>query len=495
MLRRNPTLSTMFWLIIAIITVSPLYSQDDYQEWLKKQSAGYQEYKLKEDEQFSAFLKAEWENLNAFNGIMPDKVPKPVKIPTYEPPKGKATPKPPPVTKPIRPPNIPKPKPALESSKIEATKPAKLKNGKSLKVQFLGIQLDFEIDSKMASRPRGAIDKQFVSDYWENITGADYAAPLKQAMYYRQQLELNDWGYGLLLKRLGETIYGTDDNLVDLFTWFMLLKSGYDAKVGFSSDKIILLLSSDDEIYSTSFFKSDGSERRYYTIAFGEAPDNNQSSLNIYKGNYAGSHALMDFSVRKVPTLNTILTDRVLKFSYKGTKYSVATVANKDIVELYRYYPLTPMSVFFNATVSPSVDYRLLSSLKELIKGQSEAEAVNMLLRFVQTAFAYQTDDEQFGREKYLIPDETLFYSYCDCEDRSILFAHLVRKLVGVPVIGLDYPGHIATAVNFTGDVTGDAVQYRDRRYVICDPTYINADIGMVMPQFKEVSPILIGLP
>ena len=118
-----------------------------------------------------------------------------------------------------------------------------------------------------------------------------------------------------------------------------------------------------------------------------------------------------------------------------------------------------------------------------------------MLLRFVQTAFEYQTDDEQFGREKYLIPDETLYYGICDCEDRSILFAHLVRKLVGLPVVGLDYPGHIATAVQFSQRLPGAYVNYEGEDYLICDPTYINADIGMVMPQFKDTPPVLIGLP
>ncbi|MFQ6042627.1 MAG: hypothetical protein ACE5PV_17360, partial [Candidatus Poribacteria bacterium] len=95
---------------------------------------------------------------------------------------------------------------------------------------------------------------------------------------------------------------------------------------------------------------------------------------------------------------------------------------------------------------------------------------------------------EQFGGEKVLFPEESLFYDYSDCEDRSVLFAYLVRKLVGLEVIGLDFPGHIATGVKFNTDVTGDYVMYQNRRYIICDPTYINADAGVCMPKFRNTT-------
>ena len=477
------------------LTLMPLHAQDAYQDWLEKQQAGFQEYQEQQDQQFSAFLKAEWEKLNAFKGIVPDETPKPVKIPVYKPPKEKDQPKPPPVTNPVAAPDIPKPKPAPKPAQLEMPRAAKVKHSRALTIKFLGMRLGFEIDGEMARRPQGSIGKQFVSDYWEQITRTDYLSTLRQAMHVRQQLDLNDWGYGLLLKRIGEAMYGNEEHLVDLFTWFMLLKSGYDAKVGYTSDRILLLLPSGDQIYSIPFFRFEGSQQKYYTIAFGEAPGGRHASVYIYKGDYAAAQTLMDFSVRTVPALNTAHETRVRTFTYKGTPYRVPTVVNKDIVELYRYYPLTPMAVFFNAAVSPSVNYRLLSSMGKLIDGKSEAEAVNMLLRFVQTAFEYQTDDQQFGREKYLIPDETLYYGSCDCEDRSILFAHLVRELVGLPVVGLDYPGHIATAVQFSQRLPGAHVGYRGEQYLICDPTYINADIGMVMPQFKDTPPVLIGLP
>jgi hypothetical protein len=81
------------------------------------------------------------------------------------------------------------------------------------------------------------------------------------------------------------------------------------------------------------------------------------------------------------------------------------------------------------------------------------------------------------------------FYPLSDCEDRSILFAWLVRNLTGLDVVSLNYPGHVATAVAFKGKVDGDSIVYKGKRYTVADPTYMNARSGMTMPKFRAVTP------
>jgi hypothetical protein len=90
--------------------------------------------------------------------------------------------------------------------------------------------------------------------------------------------------------------------------------------------------------------------------------------------------------------------------------------------------------------------------------------------------------------------DETLLYPASDCEDRSILFAALVRELLGLEVVGLLYPGHMATAVKFNAPGAGDVVQVGGVTWTVADPTYLGADAGQAMPQFKTVTPTLIRI-
>jgi hypothetical protein len=59
--------------------------------------------------------------------------------------------------------------------------------------------------------------------------------------------------------------------------------------------------------------------------------------------------------------------------------------------------------------------------------------------------------------------------------------------LVGLDVVLLDYPSHIATAVLFNEDVMGDYLAVNGRKYIICDPTYIGASIGKSMPDMQNL--------
>ena len=75
-----------------------------------------------------------------------------------------------------------------------------------------------------------------------------------------------------------------------------------------------------------------------------------------------------------------------------------------------------------------------------------------------------------------------------------MFFAWLVKNLLGLEVVGLDYPGHIATAVRFNEQVSGDAIRFNNKRYVVTDPTYINASAGMAMPEYKNKRPGVITI-
>ena len=169
------------------------------------------------------------------------------------------------------------------------------------------------------------------------------------------------------------------------------------------------------------------------------------------------------------------------------------TVVNKNLMDFYRDYPQCDVVIHYKAPMSEELREPLYAQLREAIAGKSEVEAANILLTFVQTSFQYMTDGDQFGYEKPFFPDETFYYPYCDCEDRAMLYSTLVKDLLGLDAILLDYPNHIASAVRFTEEVPGDAVVLADgTRYVVCDPTYIGAPVGSCMDQYKTVGPQVI---
>ena len=157
---------------------------------------------------------------------------------------------------------------------------------------------------------------------------------------------------------------------------------------------------------------------------------------------------------------------------------------------------MTVFPIYFASPISIEAQRVLNNKLNEIKSQYTPIQFIDIILNFVQTAFEYKTDEQQFGYEKYFYPEEVLGYPYSDCEDRSALFAWLVTNYTNAKVVGLQYEGHLATAVYFgeNTNIQGDLFSYGGKKYYVCDPTYINASIGMTMPQFKDKTPKIIKM-
>ena len=154
----------------------------------------------------------------------------------------------------------------------------------------------------------------------------------------------------------------------------------------------------------------------------------------------------------------------------------------------------TRWAFYANTPMSERMKKQLYPSLRNVIQGKSQHEAANILLNFVQTAFVYEYDDKVWWEDRAFFAEESLYYPYCDCEDRSILFSRLVRDLLGLIVLLVHYPGHLATAVCFTEQVTGDYISLNNQKFVVCDPTYIGAPVGATMSDMDNATAKVILL-
>lgn len=143
---------------------------------------------------------------------------------------------------------------------------------------------------------------------------------------------------------------------------------------------------------------------------------------------------------------------------------------------------MTRWAMYANTPMATDVSRQLYPPLREAIKGCSQLTAVNKLLNYVQTGFEYEYDDKVWGHDRAFFAEESLYYPYCDCEDRSILFTRLVRDLLGLRCILIYYPGHLAAAVEFTeSGVSGDWIKTGGHTFTVTDPTFIGAPVGRTM--------------
>ena len=228
---------------------------------------------------------------------------------------------------------------------------------------------------------------------------------------------------------------------------------------------------------------------RYYVI---NASRKELHEIQTCNAEYGDGGQPVDFAVSLHPRLSDAVVSQALSFA--AHDYTIP--CNRNLVDYYATYPCVDFEVYATAPIEEQMLEALKHQLEPCIGGKPQLEAVNYLLHFVQNAFRYQTDQEQYGYEKWNFAEETLVSACSDCDDRAIFFAQLVRNLLGLETVLVHYPGvHLATAVRFADQgMDGDYVTVDGSKYFICDPTYINADAGMAMPDLRHVQVEIVEL-
>jgi hypothetical protein len=484
----------------------PTLANDDFLAWMNQEKSSYNQYIEKQDREFSSFLKQKWKEVDVSEAKVVDAKPKPIKLPDIEPTPLKNVPKQPIVRiEPVAPKVLPNTSPETPISKptsiiaptvpvvstpksIEIISPKIA--GPHIKLDFFGSALVFTYDQGIQKEQTGRINNKSISTHWETLSSSDFKPLVKQLQNTAEQLQLSDWSYALLIDKLTAKLIPNDANTQTLASWFLLIKSGYKARVAYNNHQLFLLMPTQQPLYGITYFTFD--KQRYYAVSLNNTPMN-VGKVFTYNGSYPNATKSFDLALQHYPASKEI-NDKKLNFSYNNKSYAIDVKYQPQVVKYLNTYPQIDIKYYFDAPLADITRQSLIAELTPLVQGKSEIEAANLLLRFVQKAFPYKTDEEQFSKENYLFPVETIFYPYSDCEDRSVLFAWLTKTLLGLDVVGLRYPGHIATAVALSTRISGDSVSFNNKRYVISDLTYINSNVGMSMPDFKGVKPTFITI-
>ena len=318
-----------------------------------------------------------------------------------------------------------------------------------------------------------------IADSWKRLSGAAYNNTMRDCLELRIKKQLSDWAYLNMLEKMAEACMGKG-NAATLLMAYVYCQSGYQMRLAEAGGQLLMLYGTKHTLYDKHFFRIDDMDMYPFRgevdqirICQATFPQEKPLSLLIT--------GAQKFAVDKS-------TERTLT-SKCYTDMQAKVCVNKNLITFYNDYPtsmldlnfMTRWAMYANTPMEPTVREGLYPTLREKLKGKSQLEAMERLLNWVQTAFVYEYDDKVWGCDRAFFAEETLYYPYCDCEDRSILLSRLVRDLLGLKTILIYYPGHLAMAVHFTDDVKGDYIMLDDQKYVVCEPTFINAPVGLTM--------------
>lgn len=442
---------------------------DSYKEQTQKD---FEEYRKRVNAEYADFLKRAWVKTEVQPEI-PTPKPNPPEQPVFN-PKDKVVPQ-------INVPTISIP-PHITAPQAQPVRPipTKIIPAQTITVDFFGAECTLRADKSALAMELEDDSENSVSKCWSMLSDGRVNALINDCLDLREQLNLCDWAYYELLQHVTGNIYGDKSSREAIVLQaYIMTQSGYQVRFGRTKDGLLLLMSTNATVYATPYVLIDGA--KYYALGCVA------ESIYICNFKFPGESVLS----LKMSSLPTLPIDTIRGRELHSPKMNEAKITinhNRNLINFLNTYPRCSIDNFVDASLDSLAKQSLYPTLQGLIANKSEEVAANILIDFVQKAFQYKVDDEQFGEERTLFANETLYYPYSDCEDRSLLFATLVKDLLGLDVVLLDYPEHIATAVKFNDDIDGDCVLINDEKYLICDPTYIGANIGRTMPRYREVA-------
>ena len=475
------------------------HAQDsDFERWQREQQQAFDQFIDDENRRFADFLRRQWSSFEPEAAEpVPEEAPKPAETPVAPEPDEQPDPvdvQPEPVEEEDPAEETPEPeiRDVPPSPPLPPPPPVRSTPERAPGLSTLPPELRFEWHHHQAPMPPLSVARTFsvsqlnnetIADAWLEMAESNYEEVLSTLQAFSEKKQLNEWMFALLVKDYSRQVF-TGHNEAVFLSWFLLHNSGFHANAGYSANMLHLLMPVSERLYNQDYYTIGSERSRFYVMRAGHTPVEKPGSIRTYTPDEGMQLAVLSMELHAAPVPVSYASASPRSFSFNGSTYSFSFGYEESYTSLLGAFPSMEPEFFFSAPVSAGLHQQFEEQLRPVIEQMETAEALNFLLRFAQTAFDYKTDRDQFGRQKYMTPDQIMHHPYSDCDDRAILFSWLVRTLMDKQVIGVSWPGHMATAVR-TNSVVGSQLQFNGESYIICDPTYINATAGMVMPDFR----------
>lgn len=342
---------------------------------------------------------------------------------------------------------------------------------RKLTLNFYGQLLQFNLSGDFYTQREYLLSDISVEEKSSQLLNdSDLQFFAEQAQGYANQLKLDDVGYLFMVKKVARELNKEEDaNVEQLFTYAVLSLKGYDVLLGVGNTGITLYGNTDFSIKNILFVTQNN--KKYYDLSFNQfktpGEERSVAKLNTQPTKSIRLNRLIP------PSLPKKMVHKTLPFEYEGNVYFFTTTYNQHLVAYYKDLPDIELSkVYLNYGLSERGEHTLINQLKEATSYLSKEKTVDFLLAFVQS-LSYAKDIDVIGHEKFSFPEESLANEFTDCEDRSMLFAYLVREVANLQSIGLMYPNasHMNVAVESWKKSNKSDIQVYEMDFVVCEPS------------------------
>ena len=297
-------------------------------------------------------------------------------------------------------------------------------------------------------------------------------------------LNLNDWFLYRLVESVSNSLYSNEE-IAKVFSWIILNRLGYDVRIAYTSNSISLSAFTTDNLDRKFGFKINN---KFYQII---SDLNKQSKI---KESQSFSSILLSnagkpfsFELTELPNMPSNICNKTITFNFEDKLYESKLTIDSTRLKMLENYPSFYLMNLFTLKVSTQTLESLEKELINIVQSSDTIKSIELYLAFVRTGFAYRADDKNSLYDNWLFPEQTLASINSDCEDRVSLFYLLLKiNYPEIPAILLRYNNHlsIALALDYYQINSSNTINYRHKKYFICDPTLQSGDIGEIPKEF-----------
>ena len=350
---------------------------------------------------------------------------------------------------------------------------------------FYGQAITLRYDKLIMLSVTGFVSEDSVSGFWESFSRSNSNHLVDQLMDYRDLLGLNDWGYFQLVKATSACLFPGSRWREDQLTWALMIRSGFDVRLAFNQNSTSVLFPSHNSIYNKQYILI-GQERFYLDREM------NSQLLVTCRNPFPDTHGTINLRFNKSLNFKGKLSVQRFSVLWNEKKYEFTLRYNPNLIRFYNDYPSADSFIYFECPVSSTLKEDLIRQLCTPLSQFNKAEAVSWLQKFVQNEFDYNPGNKANNSNPGGFAEQMIATRSGDDRSKSVLFASMINTLLQLPVVGVQFPGYCSTAICYKEPLDGDSYYWRREKYIITDPSFINAPIGLTIPELKGLTPFLI---
>jgi hypothetical protein len=213
---------------------------------------------------------------------------------------------------------------------------------KKTPVDFYGHQFYMLTEGTLAADLPKDPSATAVKKEYQVLNAANYQSLIDSLLAYKVKYQLNDWLYYQLVRKVAQQLCPKEQNYGNytLYKWFILAKSGYDARLALSNHRIIFYVFNDEDISDIPFFNV--GNKKFMCLNYHDYADSNLNddppvpvTIDIPEAKNAFS-----YKVTRMPDFSPAsYTEKKLNFTYEHKQYHFSIKLNPAVTNIFANYP------------------------------------------------------------------------------------------------------------------------------------------------------------